>query len=56
MDKFDIMNRRTREANARNVDRFNPSTQSNYSTGNWRIDYCNQQTFYQNNGQYSRKY
>lgn len=56
MDKFDIANRRTREFNARNVDRFNPSTQSNYSNGNWRQNYCNQQTFYQNNGQYSNKY
>lgn len=55
MNKFDIANRRTREFNSRNVDRFNPSTQGNYN-GNWRQNYCNQQTFYQNNGQYSKKY
>lgn len=51
MNKIDIMNRQTREHNARNVNRFNPSTPSN-----WRQNYCNNQTFYQNNGQYSSKY
>ena len=56
MNKFDIANRQTRENNARNVNRFNPSTQGNYSNGNWRTNYCNQQTFYQNNGQHSTKY
>ena len=56
MDRFERANRQTREQNARNVNRFNPSTQSNYSTGNWRMDYYNQQTYYQNNGQYSNRY
>lgn len=56
MNKFDILNRQTRDYNNRNVDRFNPSTQKNYSNGNWKPNYCNQQTYYQNNGQYSKKY
>ena len=51
MDKFERANRQTRDFRNRNVDRFNPSTQSNYK-GNWRIDYYNQQTYKQNNGQF----
>ena len=36
MDKFERLNRETREFNNRNVDRFNPSTRPNYqfSTSN----------------------
>ena len=56
MNKFDRLNRQTREFNNRNVNRFNPSTQGNYSNGNWRQNYCNQQTYYQNNGQYAKRY
>lgn len=56
MNKIDAMNRRTREANARNVDRFNTSTQSNYNSVDWRQNYYNQQTYYSNNSQYSKKY
>ena len=39
---------------SRDVDRFNESTQSNYNY----FDPCkaNGYTFYQNNGQYNRKY
>lgn len=50
MQRLDRCNRETQEYRNRCVDRFNPSTQSNYSTGNWRLDYYNQQTYYQNNG------
>lgn len=50
MTDFDKLNRETREFNNRNVDRFNPSTKSNYTY----FDSCkfNRETFKQNNGQY----
>lgn len=50
MTDFDRLNRETREFNNRNVDRFNPSTQSNYSY----FDPCklNMETYKQNNGMY----
>jgi hypothetical protein len=54
MDKFAQLNRETREHNARNVDRFNPSTISNY---NYFDPYrLNNQTYKQNNGEYSSYY
>ena len=54
MDKFDRLNRETREYNNRNVDRFNTSTRSNYSFFDpYRL---NNQTYKSNNGEYSRKY
>lgn len=43
MDMFERLNRETREFNNRNVDRFNPSTRSCYST-NYDFDSANQRT------------
>lgn len=54
MDKFDRLNRETREYNNRNVDRFNPSTKSNYTYFDPYKQ--NNQTYKQNNGQYSKHY
>ena len=52
--KFDSLNRETREYNNRNVDRFNPSTKSQY---NYFDPYAlNNKTYYNNNGQYSNHY
>lgn len=54
MDKFDRLNRETREYNNRNVDRFNPSTKSNYAYFDPnRLNNC---TYYENNGQYMKRY
>ena len=54
MADFDRLNRETREYNNRNVDRFNPSTASNYNYFNpYRL---NNQTYQQNNGSYSSHY
>ena len=54
MDKFDRLNRETREYNNRNVDRFNPSTKSNYS---YFDPYAqNNRTYKENNGQYANHY
>ena len=54
---FDRLNRETQEHNNRNVNRFNPSTESNYSFFNpYQQNYYNNQTYKQNNGEYSRKY
>ena len=55
MDKFERLNRETREFNNRNVDRFNPSTPCYGSSEYWR-NYWNNQTYKANNGQYSRHY
>ena len=54
MVDFDRLNRETREYNNRNVDRFNPSTKSNYSY----FDPYRQNniTYRENNGEYSRYY
>lgn len=54
MVNFDKLNRETREYSMRNVDRFNPSTSSNYNY----FDPChlNAETFRQNNGQYHNPY
>ena len=57
MANFDQLNRETREFKTRNVDRFNPSTQNNYSCFNPnKQNHLNNQTYKENNGQYSRKY
>jgi hypothetical protein len=53
-DKFERLNRETREFNNRNVDRFNPSTKSNYNFFNPNA--LNNHTFYENNKQYSNHY
>ena len=54
MDKFERLNRETREYNNRNVDRYNPSTKSNY---NYFDPYkLNNQTYKSNNGSYSNYY
>lgn len=54
-DKFERLNRETREFNNRNVDRFNPSTPK-YGTSEYWRNYFNNQTYKSNNGEYSRKY
>jgi hypothetical protein len=54
MDKFERLNRETREFNNRNIDRFNPSTKPNYSYFDPYKQ--NNQTYKANNGQYSKKY
>lgn len=54
MDKFERLNRETRDFNNRNVDRFNPSTKSNY---NYFDPYkLNNQAYKANNNQYSNYY
>lgn len=55
MDKFERLNRETREFNNRNVDRFNRAS-SNYGTSAYWENYHNNQTYKQNNGQYSKHY
>lgn len=56
MTDFDRLNRETREYNAKNVNRFNPSTPSNKFSEYWK-NYYNNQTYKQNNGQFpARKY
>lgn len=55
MDKFERLNRETQEHNNKNVDRFNSSC-NNYGTKEYWQNYFNNQTFKQNNGQYSKKY
>ena len=54
MVDFDRLNRETREYNSKNIDRFNPSTRSNYSSHNF--DRLNNETYKHNNGQYSPYY
>ena len=54
MTDFDRLNRETREYNNKNVDRFNQSTRGNYNQPNFNR--LNNQTYKQNNGQYSSKY
>jgi hypothetical protein len=54
MDKFEQLNRETREFNNRNVDRYNPSTKGNY---NYFDPYrLNNETYKANNNQYSNYY
>lgn len=54
MNKFERLNRETRDYNNRNLDRYNPSTKSNY---NYFDPYkLNNQTYKANNNQYSNYY
>lgn len=55
MDLFDKLNRETREWNARNVDRYNPSNPKTNASESW-LNYYNNQTYKINNGEYSKKY
>lgn len=55
MDKFERLNRETREHNNRNVNRYNPSSQKQNTSFSY-FQYLNNQTYKQNNNQYSRKY
>lgn len=54
MVDFDKLNRETREHNNRNIDRYNPSTRSNYNYFNPYRQ--NNETYKQNNGNYSNYY
>lgn len=55
MDKFERLNRETRDFNNRNVDRFNTASPKYGSHEYWQ-NYWNNQTYKQNNGEYSKKY
>ena len=55
MVNFEQLNRETREHNNRNVNRFNTSTPKNNASPAW-LNYYNNQTYKQNNNQYSKKY
>ena len=55
MADFEKLNRETREHNARNVNRFNTATPK-YGTPAYWQNYWNNQTYKQNNGEYSKKY
>ena len=55
MDKFDRLNRETRDFNNRNFDRFNSSAPK-YGTSDYWRNYWNNKTYKRNNGEYSRKY
>lgn len=55
MDKFERLNMETREFNNRNVNRFSPSTPK-YGTSTYWQNYWNNQTYKNNNGQYSKHY
>lgn len=52
--KFNKLNRETQNYNNKNVNRFNPSTKSNYNY----FDPCklNNATYYENNGQYNSRF
>ena len=54
MVDFDKLNRQTQEYRNRCVDRFNPSTKSNYN--GYTFNYLNNQTYKANNNQYSKHY
>lgn len=55
MDKFERLNRETREFNDKNINRFNSSA-ANYGTSEYWRNYWNNQTFKANNGQYRNHY
>lgn len=55
MIDFDKLNRETHDYNCNNVNRFNPSTPK-YGTSEYWQNYFNNQTYKQNNGEYSPKY
>jgi hypothetical protein len=54
MDRFERLNRETREYNNRNVNRFNESTRGNYNY--FDPTRANNETYYANNGQRSNHY
>ena len=54
MDKFERLNRETNEFNNRNVNHYNPNNR--YGTHEYWQNYWNNQTYKQNNGQYSKHY
>lgn len=56
MADFDKLNRETRDYNNRNVDRFNPSAPTTYGTSAYWQNYANNQTYKQNNGQFSKHF
>lgn len=55
MDKFERLNRETREYNNKNIDRFNNACNKYGSAEYWR-NYWNNQTYKKNNGEYSKHY
>lgn len=57
MDRYDFerLNRETRDYKNNNVDHFNPSA-PRYNSSEYWLNYWNNQTYKQNNGEYSRKY
>lgn len=55
LDKFERLNRETREFNNSNIDRFNTATPK-YGTSAYWQNYYNNQTYKQNNGAYTKKY
>lgn len=54
MVNFEQLNRETRDYNNRNVDRYNPSTKSNYNYFNQYQ--LNNETYKSKNGTYSNYY
>lgn len=55
MNRFENFNRDTREYNNKNVNRFNGSC-NKYGTSEYWRNYWNNQTYKQNNNQYSKHY
>lgn len=55
MDIFEKLNRETNDYNNKNVNRFNQSV-NKYGTSDYWLNYWNNQTYKQNNGQYSKHY
>jgi hypothetical protein len=51
---FDRLNRETHDYNCNNVNRFNPSTPK-YGTSEYWLNYFNNQTYKQNNGEYPQR-
>ena len=56
MDKFERLNRETRDYNNRNVNRFNDAVPTKCNAGFNYFDYLNNQTFKEKNGEYSNFY
>ena len=54
-DRLKRLNRETQEFRNRNVDRFNTSCNKFGTSAYWQ-NYCNNQTYKANNGQYSSKF
>lgn len=56
MDKFELLNRETRDyKNNQPVNRFSQSA-STYGTKEYWLNYWNNQTYKKNNGEYSKHY